>query len=37
MEIELKINDIFSHLELMKKFDLKMSDDERLIVEGVDR
>ena len=31
----MKINDIFSHLELMKKFDLKMTEEDRVKVEAV--
>ena len=36
MEIELKINDINSHLELMRKFDLKMNDEDKAKAESVD-
>ncbi len=28
MEIEFKINDIYNHLELLKKYDVKMTDED---------
>ena len=35
MEIELKINDIQNHQELMRKFDLKMNEEDKANVESV--
>lgn len=37
MEIEFKINDIYNHLELLKKYDVKMSEEDRLKAESVNK